>query len=92
MTGQLPLHLLLEPLAAFVGLTSWAMPVAASSVDDMQLVAVFAVIERGAAHRRAALDNRGDHLFMLNGHVLGKKSKILRPVLAKYVVDARACF
>lgn len=88
IAGQLSFQLLLEPLAAFVVLASWAMPVVTSSVDDMQMIAVFAVIESGAARLRAALDNRVDHLFVLNGHVFGKKPKILRPMLTKNVADA----
>jgi hypothetical protein len=45
MTGELPLHLLFEPLSGFMVLTSGAMAISAGAVDPMEFAAFLALVK-----------------------------------------------
>jgi hypothetical protein len=45
MTGELPLHLLFEPLSGFMVLTSGAMAISAGAVDPMEFATFFALVK-----------------------------------------------
>lgn len=87
MARQLAPHLLFEPLPALVVLATWTMPVTAAAGDDVNLAAVFALVDDRAVGLGSALADGIDDLVVFCGHALAITPEVLGAVGAEEVVD-----
>jgi hypothetical protein len=71
VTGELPFHLFLQPLAALMVLTGGAMAIPAGAIDLMGLAAFFALIGSHSTGLGATGDDGIDGLAVCIGHYLG---------------------
>ncbi len=78
MTGELPLHLFVQPLSGFMMLTSGAMAISAGAIDPMDLAAFFALIKGNATEFGATADDGIDDFAVRFRYALGIALQVLR--------------
>jgi len=74
--GQLLVDALFQPLPGFMVLAVGAMPIAAATVNQMILAAIFALIKCCAEEIRTAIGDGSDNPAMFAGHGIPETSDI----------------
>ena len=79
MTGQLPSHLLIQPLSGFVILAVGAVTVTARSEDRMVAAAFITLVNHRSEAYSAAFDNGIKDFSMFSRHGITEVLDIFRP-------------
>lgn len=89
VSGKLPLHLSIQPLAGFVVLAGWTMAIPAGPIDPMELSTLLTLIDGNAGGFGAAVDD-GIHCFsMLPRHGVSIAIDILGAEGTEDLTDCR---